>query len=140
MVKEHRRTLRQPSLAHTCRIQQAALNEQYHIHLQQLRLSLHKSIHLDRYFKLNQKVLTRDLPYLLQISEFLTTNGQPSYAVLAPERSFELVGDEKWIEEGRGAGCLKRIELWDAMKMMPVADPLMFAVNGRRISEQHLHQ
>lgn len=137
VVKSHGRTSRPPFLAHTYRIQQAVLKEDYNSQLQKLRLELHTLIHLDRYFRLNENIIKTDLPYLRQIHHFLVEKGLPTYAVPAPERSFELVGDEKWIEERGGAECLKRIELWDAMRIMPVADPIMFAVNGERIAEQH---
>ncbi|MEK5038479.1 Wadjet anti-phage system protein JetD domain-containing protein [Sporosarcina sp. FSL K6-3457] len=137
MVKAHGRTSRPPFLANTYRIQQAALKEDYFVQLQQLRLELHKQIRLDRYFRLNEKVMQQDLPYLRKIHQYLVNSGLPTYAVPAPERSFELVGDEKWIEETGGAECLKRVELWDKMNIMPVGDPLMFAVNGVRINENH---
>ena len=137
MVKSHGRASRPPFLALTYRIQQATLKEEYFIQLQQLRLELHKLIHLDHYFRLNENIIKKDLTYLRQIDHFLIDKGLPTYAVPAPERSFELVGNEKWIEEGGGADCLKRVDLWESMKIMPVADPLMFAVNGERMDEQH---
>src|SRR5690606_27951704 len=47
----------------------------------------------------------------------------------APERSFQLVGNEKWITDLGGHALLKRLGLWDLLRVHPVSDPLMFAVN-----------
>jgi len=48
----------------------------------------------------------------------------------APERSYELLGDEKWIDFKGGKALLQRIRLWDKLKINYNVDPLMVAVNS----------
>lgn len=140
MVKSHGRSPRPPHLAHTYRIQKAALKTQYFIDLQKLHMELHPLIQLEAYFKMDETLLMKDLPYLRKIDHYLKNHGLPTYEVPAPERSFELVGNEKWIEEAGGEECLKRILLWKDMQIIPVSDPLMFAVNGSHLHKtSHIH-
>ncbi|WP_335869461.1 Wadjet anti-phage system protein JetD domain-containing protein [Bacillus sp. 2205SS5-2] len=129
MVKAKGRNIRTPSLAYSYRIQKQRLKREYHEELIKCRLTLHPSIHLDVYFGLDPLQWKNDLPYLLRIHQFLESFGFPEYEVPAPERSVELVGDEKWITEEKGKELLERVELWSAMKIIPVSDPLMMAVN-----------
>lgn len=140
MVKSHGRSPRPPHLAHTYRIQKATLKTHYFIDLQKLRLEFHPLIQLDAYFKSDETLLQKDLPYLRKIDYYLKSHGLPTYEVPAPERSFELVGNEKWIEYAGGEECLKRIALWEAMLIIPVSDPLMFAVNVSNLHKtKHVH-
>lgn len=129
MVKTKGRNFRTPSLAYTYRIHKQPLKKEFHEQLKQYRLQLHPSINLDPYFGLDPAQWNEDLPYLLLIHDYIESFGLPSYEVPAPERSVELVGDEKWITEKHGKEILERVGLWEAMKIIPVSDPLMFAVN-----------
>ena len=128
-VKSKGRTSKKPNLAYTYRINQAVLKEEQFKRLQSARLVLDKRIQLDRYFQLSSTQFEKDEPFLKKISEYLRSSGLPQDRVPAPERSFELVGDEKWITDGGGGELLKRIRLWDQMRVIPVADPLMLAVD-----------
>ncbi|MGS2778639.1 Wadjet anti-phage system protein JetD domain-containing protein [Robertmurraya sp. GLU-23] len=140
MVKAQGRNRRTPSLAFSYRIQTKLLKQGLHQEIMKLRLQLHPSIELDQYFKLDSSIWKHDLPYLHKIHDYLVKNGLPEYEVPAPERSVELVGDEKWIDDKRGKELLERIGLWSAMRVMPVSDPLMFAVNPKAVTNQsHLH-
>lgn len=134
MVKAQGRNHRTPSLAYRYRIRKQALRASYYEELQKYRMIFHNAINLDNYFKLDQAVWEEDLPYLKRINDYIKRHGFPSKRVPAPERSFELVGDEKWIEQS-GEALLQRINLWKKLKMMPVADPLMFALNPSAINE-----
>ncbi len=140
MVKAKGRTGRVPSLAYQYRIDKSLLNAEYHLELQRYRLQLHSQIYLDRYYRLDPAVWENDLPYILKIDQFLKINQLPDEQVPAPERSFELVGDEKWIVEKGGKELLERTQLWVVMKITPVSDPLMFAVNPNKLmTAQQLH-
>lgn len=134
MVKSQGRLSRTPSLAFRYRIRKKPLNEAYYDELQTYRRKFHNAISLDAYFKLDQKTWEADLPYIKKINDYIKNNGFPKKHVPAPERSFEIVGDEKWIEQ-RGENLLYRINLWDKLNVMPVADPLMFALNPKRLNE-----
>lgn len=139
MVKARGRNNRTPELANHYRINKYELNRTYHKELQAYRLQFHHAIDLDAYFKLTPNEWMEDLPFLEKINHYLETYGLPTEKAPAPERSFELVGDEKWIEE-KGSELLQRINLWEAMQIFPVSDPLMFAIHPLRTSEQqHFH-
>lgn len=138
MMPSKGRNTRSPSLAYHYRIKKQLLNEVYFKELQNYRIKFHNAIDLDAYFKLDAITWKKDLPYLEKINEYIETNEFPTKDVPAPERSFELVGNEKWIEEG-GMEVLHRIKLWDKLKIMPVADPLMFAVNPTQMGALAMH-
>ncbi|GAA3407857.1 Wadjet anti-phage system protein JetD domain-containing protein [Paenibacillus hodogayensis] len=120
---------KRPSLANRYRVGTGKLNRDYRHRLQQLRLALHPDIGLDAYFGLGEAILEADLPWLERIDRRLRTEGLPREPANAPERSFELAGDEKWLTEGGGRAVLERIGLWDKLLVQPAYEPLMLAVN-----------
>lgn len=136
MVKSKGRNSRTPSLAYTYRIHKQPLKKEFHEELKKYRLLLHPSILLDPYFGLDPIQWKNDLPFLLLIHKYIEASGFPAYEVPAPERSVELVGDEKWITEKQGKELLERVGLWNAMRIIPVSDPLMFAVNPAQLNEK----
>jgi len=136
MIKSRGRNNRKPSLAFRYRINKHRLNEAYYEELRQYRMKLHNSISLDFYFKSSRKEWEADLPYIKQINDYIEKFGFPTKYVPAPERSYELVKDEKWIEKS-GENILHRLKLWDKLKIMPVSDPLMFAINPKKIGKTH---
>lgn len=133
MVKSKGRTVRTPSLAYEYRIDKSSLFKSLHQDLQHYRNQLHPSINLDEYYRKDPHVWEQDLPFLQKIDRYLKTYGFPKETVPAPERSFELVRDEKWITEKRGKEILERVGLFEKLKIIPVSDPLMFAINPKAI-------
>lgn len=136
MVKAKGRTTRNPSLAFEYRIDKSLLQESHHRELQKYRTIFHHAINLDEYYKKDSTLFKHDLPYIKKIDDYLKTNGFPIEMVPAPERSFEIVQDEKWITEKKGKDLLERIGLFDRLKITPVSDPLMFAVNPKEIQSK----
>ncbi|WP_040209093.1 Wadjet anti-phage system protein JetD domain-containing protein [Neobacillus jeddahensis] len=136
MVQSKGRTTRIPSLAFQYRINKNLIVKDYHLELQHYRRILHTSINLDEYYRKDPSLWHQDLPYLLKIHEYVTTYGFPAEAVPAPERSFELVEDEKWIVEKGGKEVLECIGLYERLKIIPVSEPLMFAINPIKLDEQ----
>lgn len=136
MIKSRGRNNRKPSLAFRYRINKHRLNEAFYEELRQYRMKLHNSINLDFYFKSSHEKWKKDLPYIEQINHYIKQFGFPSKYVPAPERSYEIVKDEKWIERS-GENILHRIKLWNKLKIMPVSDPLMFAINPEKIGKNH---
>ncbi|AIQ62419.1 hypothetical protein PSTEL_04160 [Paenibacillus stellifer] len=128
-VKAAGRTLKQPSLAYRYRVNKQEMTGHHIRLLQQVRLSLHPAIQLDGYFALSAEQFQQDQPWIEQINQYLKIYGFPSSAVPAPERSFQLTGNEKWITDLGGHALLKRLGLWERLLIHPVSDPLMFAVN-----------
>lgn len=129
------RNNRQPSLAYGYRISRHKLNQTYYKELQQYRHKFHTSINLDEYYLLDSSLWRRDLAFLKLINKYLKENGLPKDKVPGPERSFEILGDEKWIEEG-GIEILHRIKLYDSLNIYPVSDPLMFAINPKLLTNK----
>lgn len=139
-VKSHGENGKNPSLSFSYRINKNVLKQQLHDKLKLARLQLHRSINLEAYFLLPEEQWEKDEPFIQKVNQYLLRNGYPTEDVPAPERSFELVEDEKWITEGGGHEILERIQIWDMLKIMPVSDPLMFAINPSNIQkEPHLH-
>jgi hypothetical protein len=97
---------------------------------------LHPSINLDEYYRQDPSVWKKDLPFLLKIDQYLKQTSFPKEQVPAPERSYELVGDEKWIVEKGGKEILERIDLFLLLKIIPVSEPLMFGINPNKLNEK----
>ncbi|MFD1926892.1 Wadjet anti-phage system protein JetD domain-containing protein [Sporosarcina siberiensis] len=132
-VKAAGQTMRTPSIAHRYRIDKSKIQDDFYGQLHRYNEQFHPAIRLDRYYSLTADIFSGDLPFIKQIHTYLTNYGLPKDAVPAPERSVELVGDEKWIDESGGRALLERIALWDLMKIIPVSDPLMMAFNVQSV-------
>ncbi len=135
MVRSKGRTTRTPSLANQYRIDKSLLLGDYHKELQHYRSLLDPSITIDDYYRMDPSTWKKDLPYILKINDFIRTS-YPSEQVPAPERSYEVLGDEKWISEKGGKELLERISVFGNLKIIPVSDPLMFAINPFKLAEE----
>jgi len=134
-VKAAGRTTRFPSVAYRYRIMKVAVKENVHGELHTYNQRFHPAIRLDRYYALPAGAFQQDLPFLQQLDTYLKENHLPKELVPAPERSAELVGDEKWIDERGGKELLERVQLWESMNIIPVSDPLMMAVNVKTLHQ-----
>lgn len=93
---------------------------------------------LEAYFDLPLETYNADLPYIDKIDTYLRENALPVGRFL-PELSFELTGDEKWIDKG-GQGILRRLGLWERLSIKKKPDPLAFAINPNCINKTcHKH-
>jgi hypothetical protein len=140
-VKSHGENGKNPSLSYTYRVNKSLLKQDLQEKIKEARLIVHPSIYLEGYFHLPEEQWKQDYPMIVKINEYLKKHSFPAEQVPAPERSFEMVGDEKWITEGGGKELLERIRIWKLLKIVPVSDPLMFAVNPLMIqntSHKHL--
>lgn len=132
-VKSAGRTMKQQPLAYRYRVNKQYITAHNTHQLQQYRLRLHPAVQLDSYFALPELQFEQDRPWIDRIDQFLSTHGFPAAPVPAPERSFQLTGNEKWITDLGGYALLKRLGLWDKLLIHPVSDPLMFAVNPQAL-------
>lgn len=129
-----------PSLAYKYKVQKGKLRQTFHQQIERIRLRLHPAINLDHFYNTSPQEWNEQLPFIMKISDYLQTNGFPNEEVPAPERSLTLVGDEKWVQEKGGASLLERLGIWNELKIVPVHDPLSFAINPDTVSnENHLH-
>ncbi|UKS24461.1 DUF2220 domain-containing protein [Paenibacillus sp. HWE-109] len=129
MVQRSGRTIKPPFLAYQYSVQKNHVMQDTHKDIHRARLQLHPAINLDAYYSLKSSIWEKDRPFIERIDSYLKKNMLPSTPAPEPERSFELVADEKWITEKQGKELLTRIGLWDKLLILPVDDPLMFAVN-----------
>lgn len=116
-------------------INKGPLMNQYHERLQKKQFELHSAIRLDTYFKLDPVMYEKDLPFIIKINNYITEKGLPKMKYI-PELSFELVNDEKWIDEKNGKGLLKRIGLWEKLELNDRIDPVAFAINPLRFNDK----
>ncbi|MFD2370963.1 Wadjet anti-phage system protein JetD domain-containing protein [Brevibacillus sp. GCM10020057] len=134
-VRSSGTNVKNPPLPMTYRIQKSVLSQPIKQEIKQAQLHFHPSIRLDVYFRLAESRWRKDLPYIRQVHNYLTKQGFPQSEATAPERSFHLVGDEKWIDEKGGRKLLETIGLWEQLKIATMPDPLMFAVHLRQAAE-----
>lgn len=138
-IKSHGTNGKHPTLALSYRIRIEPLQNDLHSELVNAKIVLHPDIRLERYLKLPYSVWKADFPYIERIDRYLKGHSLPNSFAPAPERSFELVGNEKWITDLGGKELLERIGLWTKLHILPVADPLMFAINPSRLQDSNLH-
>lgn len=128
-VKKHGDNQKAIPLANTYRINQSKIPADHRKEIERFHFLLNPLIKLEAYYSLAASEWTNDLPYIQQINNFLKDQGLPDSEAAAPERSFALVGDEKWIDEKGGKRLLERVGLWSDMHIVSLPDPLMLAVN-----------
>jgi len=131
-IKKHGYNTKEPPLPLTYRIQKSLFTQPLKQEIQSYQLLSHQSIVLDHYFKSSESKWRRDLPYIHKVNEFLKNHGILHEEASAPERSYQIMGDEKWIDEKGGKKFLEDISVWQLMKISSVPDPLMLAINPER--------
>lgn len=122
-------------LAYKFGINKYELKKDYINEIQSYSVKLNQSIDLQKYLKLSEETWKQDLYYIDKISTYLDKDGFPKDYATSQERSFHIVGDEKWIDEKGGRLLLDRISLWEKLNIVNNSDPLMLAINPMRIVE-----
>lgn len=120
---------RDTGLSYTYHINRAVLREAFSEQIRRCQVMMDHRIRLDSYFSLSQMQWEQDLPYIEKINSYIKMHNLPTSEAASPERSYNLLGDEKWIDEKGGRKLLNRLGLWDAMLITSVPEPLMMAVN-----------
>lgn len=140
-VKAHGRNGKPITLAYQYRIHKRLLQDEHVRELHQWSAKLHPAISLDAYYSLGEDRWRADLPYIERVDAYLKRERRPVRQAPAPERSYELVRDEKWITDQGGQALLERLGVWEQLMVVPVSDPLMLAVNPAVgfESKNHLH-
>lgn len=136
-VKKAGRNSKVPSLAYKYRINKASLRKDVQRDIETKRFTLHPLLNLDAYLQLSPKEWEADYPFIEKVHIYIETFGLPTSEVPTPERSLALVGDEKWIQEKGGQKVLERLKIWDALKIIPVTDPMSFVINPQTFSNRH---
>lgn len=139
-VKSHGTNYKGIPLYNTYTINKNHFKKEFLDEIQTFKLNLHESINIDSYLSLKENEWDKDISYIETIDEYIKVNGLPNTSVSAPERSYEIIGDEKWIDEKGGRKVLERIKLLDKLKISYKNDPLMIAINPKEINKKiHKH-
>ena len=126
-------------LAYKFRINRHKLKKELFEEIQNMRLKLQPEIDLEDYFILSEDIWRKDLPYILKVNEYLKKN-KTFEEITHQEHSYNITGDEKWIDEKGGRKLLERIKLWDNLEILSAGEPLMLAVNPTQfLKGEHLH-
>jgi hypothetical protein len=115
------------------------LKKEHINNVQEFTLEAQGEIDLQEYLNLSEEIWNKDLPYIKKINEYIAKRGLPGDFATSQERSFHIMGDEKWIDEKGCKKLLERIKLWDKLKILNAADPLMLAVNPKRFTKSEHH-
>ncbi|MBS4220537.1 DUF2399 domain-containing protein [Bacillus sp. FJAT-49711] len=128
-------------LPNSFRIQKGKVKEALIKEIQEMQFKVHPDINLRPYFSSTKKKWLEDRAWILLIDKYLRNKGLPSTYTNTSERSYQLVGNEKWIDEQGGKTILEKINLFNKLKIMNTPDPLMFAVNPNQLlSNQRVHR
>lgn len=139
-VNSHGTNNKAEPLYNTYKILKRNLRQDLIEDIQQYSLKFHSQVQLQTYFSLSEAVWEEDLPYIKRIDRYLKEKGLPKGEVFVPELSYQLMGDEKWIDEKGGKKLLERLQLWQTFKIIREADPLMFSINPLQIQlNHHMH-
>ncbi len=117
------------SLAYKFGINKFNLNKEHIQEIQKVALQISNGIDLQNYYKLSDKVWNRDMPYIYKVNDYIKNGFLETEFKTVQEVSFDISGDEKWIDEKGGKKLLENINLWDKLRILHSNDPLMMAVN-----------
>lgn len=128
-------------LPNSFRIQKGKVKQPVIEEIQEMQFKVHSVIELRPYFSSSKKKWMEDKPWIEMIDQYLQKNGLPPTFTNSSERSYELMRDEKWIDEKGGKAILEKINLFDKLKIMKSPDPLMFAINPNKLlSNQRVYE
>lgn len=128
-----------PGLYNQYRTNKTKLNADYIEQIQNLQFTLAPKMKLDAYLKLPKEVWERDYLYIQKLDEYIKLSGLPTLQATLPERSYEILGNEKWLEQEGGVELLERLGILDTFKLTQQADPLMLAVNPKAFTKTTYH-
>lgn len=122
------------------RINKPYFRQSYYTRLNKKQWEINLQLSLEEYFSLNETIFDTDEPYIDLISNYINSNPDMIDEKFIPELSFDMVQDEKWIQDKGGESLLKRLHLWDRLLLYERIEPLSFAVNYRKCYEDtHYH-
>lgn len=133
-IRAHGMNQGSPPLPNGYRIKKHKLQVDFFEEIRSRQLGLHPLIDLDGYFKSSQVLWHGEQEWLDKLQEYLVIQGLPQGEASVWQRSYEILGDEKWISQGGGRAFLQRVRIFDKLKIVDLVEPLMFALNP-----QHIH-
>lgn len=128
-------------LPNSFRIQKGKVKQPLIEEIQEMQFKVHPAIELRSYITSSKKKWMEDKPWIEMIDLYIQKTGLPTTYTNSSERSYELVKNEKWIDENGGKAILDKINLFDKLKIMKTPDPLMFAINPNQLlPNQRVHK
>lgn len=127
--------LAQPALPNGYRVQRQRLQAEFFEEIRRRQLDIHPLIQLDCYFKGTEVLWRKEQPWLARLQEYLSVYGLPDSEASIWQRSYEIMGDEKWISEQGGRSFLQHVRIFEKLKIVDLMEPLMFALNPKRIQD-----
>lgn len=124
-----------PALPNGYRIKKHRLKADFFEEIRNRQLFLHPIIYIDGYFKGTEALWRQQQQWLDKLQDYLTKYGLPQIEASVWERSYEIMGDEKWISEGGGRSFLQHVGVFEKLKIVDLVEPLMFALNPKRIED-----
>ncbi|GMQ58971.1 DUF2220 family protein [Vallitalea sediminicola] len=122
------------------RINKPYFHQSYYTRLYKKQWEINLHLSLEDYFTLNETIFNKDEFYIDLISNYINNNPDMIDEKFIPELSFDMVGDEKWIQDKGGEAILKRLHLWDKLLLFERIEPLSFAINKNKCNEDiHYH-
>lgn len=137
-VKSHGLNGKSISIYNTYKINKGYFKSLICDEIHKLNFEINSEIHLENYYSLDEEYFKQDLPFIKIIDNYICKNGIPKNYAFSPQRSYEIMGDEKWIDEKGGKAILLRIELWEKLKIQYKCDPLMLGINPKKINNHNL--
>lgn len=138
-VKSHGTNWR--GLPNSFRIQIGKVKQSLVEEIQEMQFRVHPVIELRSYLSSTKKKWMEDKVWIKIIDAYIQKYGLPTTYTNSSERSYEIMKDEKWIDEKSGKALLEKINLWSKLKVMKTPDPLMFAINPNQLlSNQRLYR
>lgn len=140
-IKSHGHNNKKIPLANTYRINKSYFKRELIDEILPYESKFHPKISLKAYYSLDRKTWERDLPYIEKLDRYLKEEGLPKEEAISQQRSYQLMGNEKWIDEEGGRNILERIGLLEDLKITSCPDPLMLAINRNKIysGSKHYH-
>lgn len=139
-VKSHHTNGKAIPLYNTYRINKSIFKENLSDKIQSFKLKSNPNIDFQKYFELSEKEWDRDFSYIEILNNYIEKYGFPRDEATSPERSYQIMGDEKWIDEKGGRKLLERLEVWEKLKITYKNDPIMIGINPREINKKsHIH-
>ncbi|SCG82009.1 hypothetical protein DW1_0389 [Proteiniborus sp. DW1] len=139
-VKSHHTNGKAIPLYNSYRINKSVFKEELSDRIQKFKLISNPDIDLQKYFELSEKEWEKDFPYIEIVNNYIEKHGFPIDEATSPERSYQIMGDEKWIDEKGGRKLLERLDVWEKFKISYKNDPLMLGVNPKEMNKElHFH-
>ncbi len=133
-------TTHKEALPRALRIHTDQLFRAFRMDLSNTRLTLHPKLSLDVYYHKSEATWYRDKPWILAIDAYLRRSGLPQDVGTVAERSFEITGNEKWLDELGGMQLIERLGIKDDLLLIREVEPMAFGLNRSvRTADQGHH-